>query len=755
MSRAVLSVAAALELVGAALQCVDQGPSACKPDMTTGSLDALHTNRETTRPPAAFNRGQYTWDGLARIAKDRCAEFNCKSFQLTMWDGALAGDPEAPMYYEYSLFDHDEQVVRCDTTTNPEGCCAPTDGDGGNRNECGICSSNCASTYTYGCCHHSWIDPDFEACSGENGACNHCFICADDGKHGGNDDSAGGSSDGSDSGKDSGDCSSCADGTIPGGSDSPSYGYTCSQWDADDNNNNVHDCDEQPYPQFTISEMEQIRAACPASCGICAPCGESLCEGPNPAGGGTPCTCCQPHSGVDCGGLEQPPCCDPNQNDCGHPCRHIDGGRPSTVGCGDEPEPITSDDDISHLNIVCPGYDPKAGDDCSCNAQECVEHAETYCSCSEALGPECCGPHVYTYYSYANLESPLPPAAPPAAPPEDISIFIILGSVLGAAGIFCCGSILLAVYCCRRRRPAAAKAAAGAAAASPVTTEWSSVSDTAMAAKAAAEAAAAAESEPKAPVAAAAADPRRGSVEAPTAKEAAALQSAFGDGRTNDALKRMLINPKDLVFERHLGMGSFGEVSLARWGGTPVAVKKLNRNRINPVYLEMFKKECELYFTLRHPNIVQLLGGSWSIDSAKLYMVMEFCANGTLGDVLEDENLSVQLGWANERLGIAVGICRAMVYLHSQTPAVIHRDLKPENVLLDDAFNPKVADFGTSREARAHPAAPRHAAAALTAPPPPLSLPQIVRAARHAARFSHRPRRSPLPRHTPRRRPST
>ena len=51
-------------------------------------------------------------------------------------------------------------------------------------------------------------------------------------------------------------------------------------------------------------------------------------------------------------------------------------------------------------------------------------------------------------------------------------------------------------------------------------------------------------------------------------KEAAALQSAFGDGRTNDALKRMLINPKDLVFERHLGMGSFGEVSRATWRGS-------------------------------------------------------------------------------------------------------------------------------------------------------------------------------------------
>ena len=50
------------------------------------------------------------------------------------------------------------------------------------------------------------------------------------------------------------------------------------------------------------------------------------------------------------------------------------------------------------------------------------------------------------------------------------------------------------------------------------------------------------------------------------------------------------------------------------------------------------------------------------------------------------------------RYGVILGIARGLAYLHEEFHVcIIHRDIKTSNILLDDDFQPKIADFGLAR----------------------------------------------------------
>ena len=93
-----------------------------------------------------------------------------------------------------------------------------------------------------------------------------------------------------------------------------------------------------------------------------------------------------------------------------------------------------------------------------------------------------------------------------------------------------------------------------------------------------------------------------------------ALEQELDENTLPAILRDNRIALDDLKMVRMLGHGNFGEVWEARWHGAPVATKRLHSHRVNGPMLRAFKKECEFGAVLRHPNIVHLYGGSWSID---------------------------------------------------------------------------------------------------------------------------------------------
>ncbi|KAM0863763.1 hypothetical protein ACQ4PT_044396 [Festuca glaucescens] len=155
---------------------------------------------------------------------------------------------------------------------------------------------------------------------------------------------------------------------------------------------------------------------------------------------------------------------------------------------------------------------------------------------------------------------------------------------------------------------------------------------------------------------------------------------------TRKQLKKITNN-----YECAIGEGAFGQV----YKGTlkdkePVAIKK--SIKIDEDMKKEFTDEVIIQSEMRHKNIVRLLGCCLELDVPML--VYEFVARGSLYDVLFKRRESVPV---HTRLMIAIGSAEGLTYMHSAGERTIrHGDVKSANILLDDKFNPKVSDFGTS-----------------------------------------------------------
>jgi serine/threonine protein kinase len=79
---------------------------------------------------------------------------------------------------------------------------------------------------------------------------------------------------------------------------------------------------------------------------------------------------------------------------------------------------------------------------------------------------------------------------------------------------------------------------------------------------------------------------------------------------------------------------------------------------------------------LRHPNIVLLMGAC--LQPPNLFIVMEWSEGGSLFSLLHQSSRAFDL---RAVVRTAIGIARALLFMHSARPALIHRDIKSHNVI--------------------------------------------------------------------------
>jgi len=145
---------------------------------------------------------------------------------------------------------------------------------------------------------------------------------------------------------------------------------------------------------------------------------------------------------------------------------------------------------------------------------------------------------------------------------------------------------------------------------------------------------------------------------------------------------------------RLLGEGGMGVVYEAEQSQPRrlVALKMIKAAWASPETLRRFEAESQALARLQHPGIAQIYeaGSADTGFGVQPYFAMELIHGKPLLEYANQKKLSTR-----QRLELMIQVCDAVHHAHQR--GIIHRDLKPGNIVVDEAGQPKILDFGLAR----------------------------------------------------------
>ena len=141
-----------------------------------------------------------------------------------------------------------------------------------------------------------------------------------------------------------------------------------------------------------------------------------------------------------------------------------------------------------------------------------------------------------------------------------------------------------------------------------------------------------------------------------------------------------------------LGVGGCATVTVAKFRGAQVAVKRIHNQIISPHNIQLFQREMNIAASLHHPNLIQFIGAT---IEGEMMIVMELMTTSLRNQLKTEEYFQPKLVKA-----ITLDVALGLNYLHlTQPDPIVHRDISSANVLLEqlplNKWRAKLTDYGS------------------------------------------------------------